>query len=229
MPAERFYFPGPLSTGQTCALEELEFHHLIHVMRTKTGDRVELVNGQGTLAQAQVVQIEKKRALLSIESSTSLPKPRREVILLQALPRIHRLDFIVEKGTELGMTALWLFPGERSERKELSTAQWERAKGQALAALKQCGRLWLPEIAWKPPLKKWSSLPFPTVFGDVHTDAPQLVPIQSSALVCIGPESGLTSQEEEKLKGMGAHGVKLHPHILRTDTAALAALTLLTI
>lgn len=228
MPAERYFIDKLLQEGGKLLIEDEEFHHF-RVMRAQEGDSLELVNGQGALAVASVIQIEKKRAYLQIERVKSFDIPDNRLVLALAIPRINRLDFIVEKGTELGLTDLWLFPGQRSERKELTEHQLERLRSIAIAAMKQCGRLFLPKICLKPPLTKWEPLPFTAFFGDVDPAAPALntQKIPNKTIVFIGPESGFENTEIETLRKMGVQGVKLHSNILRVDTAALVALTLL--
>jgi 16S rRNA (uracil1498-N3)-methyltransferase len=202
-------------------------------MRAQVGERVELINGRGYLATALIEQLDKKQALLLIEEITSAPPPSFEIILAQAIPRSPRLDFILEKGTELGMTQLWLFPGQHSEKKELSEHQIERAHAVILAAAKQSGRLYLPTLMLKPPLRQWQRPPFPAFFGDVNPAAPPFAqewlknPPKEGVIIVIGPEAGFLSEEVEQLKQLSAHPVKLHQNILRTDTAALAALSLI--
>ena len=102
MPAERYYFKGELPLHQSISLKEGEFHHLTRVMRTHIGDFVEVINGEGSLAQAEVLQIEKKEAILFIRELSFEPKDNFEIILAQAIPRPNRLDFILEKGTKWG-------------------------------------------------------------------------------------------------------------------------------
>ncbi len=235
MPSERYYIEEPLQTGKTCELKGVEFHHLARVMRSRKGDAVELVNGKGTLAQATVDHLGKKQATLRIESIHQEKKHKCRIILAQAFPKPNRLDFILEKGTELGVDSFWLFPGNLSAKKEFYPSQIERARHLTIAAMKQCGRLTLPTVDLKPPLAKWvlldEVLPF---FGDVEPEAP-LFEDSSKAirsanipvLFFTGPESGFTEQEVESLRTFGAQGVKLHNNILRTDTASLAALSLI--
>lgn len=236
MPAERYFAPSPLVKGESLAIQGQEFHHLLHVMRTKVGDSVEVVNGQGGFALANVERIEKKQAVLVLQEVKHYPKPPFEVILAQAIPKINRLDFIVEKGTELGMTQLWLFPSQRSERKEISDHQLERLQGMTIAAMKQCGSFYLPSIQLKPSLQAWESnkLPYEACFGDVDPQALSFATLLENVkpangmIFFIGPESGLSYEEETQLKAFGVQGVKLHEHILRTDTAALVALSAIT-
>lgn len=232
MPIERYFSATSFQMNQVCELKEAEFHHLAHVMRTRKGDTVELVNGQGSLAQAHVQSIEKNRALLQIENVLQADPPSYQLILAQALPKPNRLDFILEKGTELGVTSFWLFPGELSAKKEFYPHQVERAQSLTIAAMKQCGRLTLPEIHLLPPLAQWTKWPSLAFFGDVEPKAPAFEAVWkqsqgSFSLFITGPESGFSAQEVEVLKNQGVKGVKLHPHILRTETASLMALSLL--
>lgn len=230
MPAERFFIDSSFKEGEELFLENEEFHHLAHVMRLEEGEQAELVNGKGSLASATLKRREKKRAFFVINSVMSELKPSKQLILAQALPRINRLDFIIEKGTELGATDFWLFPGQLSERKLLTDHQLERLQGQTIAAMKQCGRLFLPSIQIKPSLDKWQKISLPIYFGDLSTEAPPFGTVyrkEESALFFIGPEAGFTESELVYLKSLGAQGVRLHSHILRTDTAALVALSLM--
>ena len=233
MPAERYYMDSDLVPGQLVPIEHKEFHHLVHVMRAQLGETLELVNGRGTLAQGLIEQLSKRQALIRIIESLQAPQNNPPIILAQALPRINRLDFIVEKGTELGMSDLWLFPGQRSERKSLTEHQLERLKELTIAAMKQSGSLFLPKISVRPCVQEWKTLEFPAYFGDLSPSAPFFLPmikdkpIHEGLIFFIGPESGFTAEEEKKLKELNAIGVRLHSNILRTDTASLVALSLI--
>ena len=237
MPAERFFCDQFFDLGDHVLLEEQEFHHAVRVMRLKVGDGIELVNGQGQLARAVFDKVKKHEAQLVINELENQPKPSFEVILAQAVPRFNRLDFIVEKGTELGITQLWMFPGKLSER-DLVASQHARLRSVAIAAMKQCGRLHLPMIIFKPLLEKWTEPDLvpscAAFFGDIKPKAPLFSeawhqnPPSKGMCFFVGPESGFTEQEEEKLLKLKAYGVKLHENILRTDTASLVALSLAT-
>lgn len=232
MPAERYFINSPLLTEMTVILEDPEAGHLVKVMRGQEGEQVELVNGQDQLAQATVQNIEKKRVTLRVDTVKTQPRSYPKVIICQAIPRLQKLDTIFEKGTELGMTDIWLFPGMKSEKTSLNEQQLHRMEMIMIAALKQCGRLDLPKITIKPALKSWKreDLLFPAYFGDVSPGAPSFLKNahpSSDLMFFIGPESGFAKEEIKHLQAIGAQGVKLHPYILRTETASLVALSLI--
>ncbi len=231
MPAERYFLDTEIEAGSSYTLEGSEFQHLSKVMRAQTGDTVGLVNGRGVLAECHVGSIDKRKATLVVDALEFHDRPQHEIIIAQALPRLNRLDNILEKGTELGMTQLWLFPGDLSEMKDLADKRLERMRAVTVAALKQCGRLHLPDILVKAALSKTESLPHPSYFGDTRENAPTFVSKLSqqdkktSLIFFVGPESGFTEKEIQHLETLGSVGVKLHHNILRTDTASLVALS----
>jgi 16S rRNA (uracil1498-N3)-methyltransferase len=232
MPAERYYLTGSLREGDQIQLEGQEFHHLAHVMRSEPGDDVEIVNGEGYLGNARVKSFVKKHGvILTVNEVQFHAKPPYRLVIAQGVPRHNRLDTILEKGTELGMTDLWLIGTDRSERKELSEQQLERLRGVMIAAMKQCGRLYLPDIRYFSSLQD-PGLAFEgqSYFGDLDPNAPTIQSVWQPQVkeVClfIGPESGFSPSEVDQMRSQGVNGVKLHDNILRTDTAAIAALAL---
>lgn len=221
MPGERFYIDAPFSGS--VVLEGDEFRHLAKVMRAKKGDTVELINGRGDLALAAVSSIEKQSACLNISSLSHQPLPRPEIILAQALARQNHLEWIIEKGTEIGASAFWLFPGEWSEKKDFKE---ERLQSLAIAAMKQCGRLYLPQIVKKPQLSSWEPVKGALFFGDLQAEKPLSKPDKEPIIFFVGPEKGFSPREIEILqKRLSATGCKLCQNILRTETAGLAALS----
>lgn len=228
MPDNRYYLDQPLEKGKTLCLEGDEWHHLTHVMRRKEGDSLEIVNGQGQLATARLATLRKKSGDIEIEKVTEQPEPKRTLILAQAYPLPSKLEWIVEKGTELGASAFWLFPGERGEKSSLSDNQRRRLHQLTISAMKQCGRLYLPPIVEKPPLAKWQPLEGQAFFGDLnsHIPLPHLPP-SGTFILFIGPESGFSDNEIKILNKLNAKGLRLHSNILRTETAAICALSLL--
>lgn len=239
MPAERYFIDQPLNLQSQIILKDTEFHHLIHVMRTRKGEQVELINGQGLLALATVKDILKDQARLFINEVHTEMQRKERVILAQAIPKPNRLDFIIEKGTELGVDEFWLFPGKLSLKKDFSENQLERLESQTIVAMKQCGRLFLPKLCVKPALKEWKEWPKHAFFGDIESQAPLFLNIWKeknweekdkieSIIFFVGPESGFNEEEISCLRQNGVTGVRLHQNILRTDTASLVALSLIT-
>lgn len=226
MPHNRFFCENSLADPML-TIEGPEYHHLAHVMRMQIGEEIELVNGKGALATATISNLEKKQGTLTITDRTFIPPSDQEIILAQALPRFSNLEWIIEKGVELGATQFWLFPGEKSEKSTLSENQKERLKTISISALKQSGALYLPEIIFQPPLKKWLSPEGQVYFGDLSPKAPLLSkPARFPVIFAIGPESGFSESEQAYLKTqLEAQGIRLHHHILRAETAGIAALS----
>lgn len=232
MPVNRYFAEGPLQKGDIVSLEGDEFHHLVNATRKRVGEAVELINGCGALAEGKLIEIKKNAGLISIDNLMLEKKKAPEIILIQAIPRLNRLDTIIEKATELGATAIHLFPAETSERKEISSSTLQRLKKITHSAIKQSGHLYLPEILVFSTLQETLPMKGVLFFGDVDPKAPLLIEVlksfETSIAVVIGPESGLTKKEVELLKEKGAVGVKLSRAILRTDTAPIVALGLIT-
>jgi len=230
MPIHRHFIDHPLSEGDRLPLSQEESRHLYKVVRARIGDTIELTNGRGELASASVVELEPSAAFVRIETVEKQKARRPRLILAQAVPRLPKLDLIVEKGTELGVDAFWLFPGEQSEKKRpLGPHPMQRLERIAIAALKQSGRLFLPEIEWVPPISEWSHLPNLSFYGALDAGAAPLLDqlphshhIEEIAVV-IGPESGFTPSEAAALERLGARATSLHTNTLRTETASIAA------
>jgi 16S rRNA (uracil1498-N3)-methyltransferase len=229
MPAERFYADCDLQSRSTVPLEGPEFHHLAHVMRIEQGEEIDLVNGRNELARAKVALIEKKRALLEIKSCQTFKKPSSGVVLALPFLRLAKLEWVIEKGTELGADAFWLFPADGSEKESLSPHQMERLLHIGISAMKQCGRLDLPPIKELGSLEELFAQPGLYLYGDVRESAPLISERREEQTTCTfitGPEKGFSKKELDVLE-QRAEGVRLHPNILRAETAPIAALVLL--
>jgi 16S rRNA (uracil1498-N3)-methyltransferase len=229
--ADRFFTPDPLGIGDY-VLKGSEAHHLSAVRRFGPGDRVMLFNGDGCEYPAEVISVGKKSAVLHITATLT---PQRElnfpVIVSSALPKGDRADFLIEKLTELGVTKFIPLITERSivRPKEAIVEKYRRV---VIEASKQCGRNKLMEV--EPPcnwdyLIKRSDLPRARYL--LHTDEPttQIDKPMDGVVVAVGPEGGFTRGEIENALANGWQAICLGARVLRVETAALAAATLLSV
>lgn len=224
MPAERFYVDTDFDGIVT--LEGPEHHHLAHVMRTRVGDEVEVVNGRGSLATAKVIAISRHEASLEILSSTKTCPIPSLLTLAVPLMRPAKLELVIEKCTELGADAFWLYPAQHSEKDELSPHQQERLNLIAISAMKQCGRLELPPLKLVNRFDELFTFSGTCLFGDTRPKEKLKRP-EGQLLFITGPESGF-SEKELKSLDVKAKGVRLHHNILRAETAPIVAAVIYT-
>lgn len=220
MPHDRFYIDSPLE--DTVILEGEELHHLAHVMRKKEGDEIELVNGKNSLAIGTITAIDKKKAAITLNHVETREPLLPNLTLIQALPKLPLLELVLQKGTELGVSHFYIYSAERSEKKDLSPNQEKRLQTIVIGAMKQCGRLDLPSIQWGFPI-----IIGPAFFGDLRPGAPTLSSVATlPATLIIGPEKGFSNKETIFLEKI-AQGIRITPYTLRTETAAIAGLSIL--
>lgn len=207
-----------------------EHHHLSRVLRMSEGDAVFVTTGDGRMASAIITQMASTHTNCSIESVHEQHlEPRVEVTLFQAVLKNHgKMDWIVEKGTELGMSG---FIPLLTERTIGRSARIDRLCRLAVSAAKQCQRGRIPKI--------WKAQHLTSVVGMLeqsrllvfHESAPLKCVPESLTLdtrpiaMFIGPEGGFSDDEVRKLEAVGADVLSLGPRRLRTETASLAALT----
>ncbi len=220
MPAERFFTRCPLH--ETIHLDGPEFHHLVRVMRIRVGEEVELVDGKGALAKAKLVSIDKHKASLHVISCHCNPVDPPQIILAIPLMRPAKLELVIEKCTELGADAFWIYPAQHSDKEQLSSNQMERLSHICIAAMKQCGRLDLPAIEVLSHFSHLLQTKYPIYFGDTRPNAKRKI-LQTPLILITGPEKGF-SESELKLLDQKAEGTRLHRYILRAETAPIAAL-----
>jgi len=204
-----------------------EFKHF-RVMRMEIGELATLVNGKNQIAKAKILEIKKDRALLSIKSIETKKEDTREVTLSLSLTKQSNLELAIEKGTEIGVHHFWLYPSHKSERTKISPNHQERLRLITISAMKQCGRLDLPTIEIFSKMKELPSFSGTIYFGDVRKNAPSFQKGKENVLMFVGPEKGFDKNEHHYLsKNLKAHGICLGKHILRAETAAISAATLL--
>ena len=226
--AERFYTPDPLNPGEY-VLTRAEAHHLAAVRRLGPGDRVTLFNGDGNEYPAEVLAAAKKSVTLTIlatqPADRELPFP---LIVASALPKGDRADFLVEKLTELGVTRFVPLVAARSVvvPKEAAAEKFNRF---VIEASKQCGRNRLMTVEspqkWKTFVAR-DDLPHARLVLHTGTELPHM-PQCDGAAVAVGPEGGFTVEELELATAAGWAAISLGPRVLRVETAAVVAATIL--
>ena len=225
MPANRFFFEGPLEAGQTARLEGPEEHHLRHVMRVKVGTELELIDGRGSLAHAELVEFEKRASVLRVTACEREAAPERGLTLVIPLMRPAKLEWVIEKGTELGASNFTLYAADHGDVKALSEHATERLQHVMIAAIKQSGRLFLPELKSLGNLDELEGEG--VLFGDVREGAPWIQPGgKANVSFVTGPERGFSEREERALEDRG-RGVRLSAHTLRAETAPIVAASIL--
>ena len=222
MPHNRFFLPQNFSAHETVELTDDEHLHLSRVMRLEKADAVEIVNGAGDLGFGRISLVSKRETLIELTHVAS-DHSLSGFTLCQALPKSPNLHLIVEKCTELGVDMILIFPSERAEKYEISGNQMERLKKIAISALKQSGRLLLPKIEWAPKLPPLTGSVY---FGDLETK--EKGKVEGPTYFINGPEKGFSEKELKEMKAQGYIGISLSRHILRTETAAIAAAAQLT-
>lgn len=207
------------------------YRHLFRSRRAAVGDTVRLVDGRGRARWSTVRDITRHRARLVPGSPAPSHEPRRRVVVLVAAPKPQRLAWMVEKLTEVGARAIHLWSTSRAPRR-YGTANLDRLRRVAAAAVEQCERSRVPEIgvcSWQDGLERvrdfesrWllvPGAPHPASVGAGEGDPLALL---------VGPEGGWTDEEAQLLEALPSRRVGLGPTILRVETAAVlgAALAL---
>jgi len=228
MPVDRFFADAGLKSGASLVIEGPEHHHLAHVMRISEKEKVEIVNGLGDLALGEVIKLDKKSAEILILSTLHQNEQSNSVILAVPLMRPSKLEWIVEKGTELGVNAFYFYLAELSKKEALSPRHLERLRILAIAALKQSGRLYLPSITMLQYLESLFTKAATYLFGDIRAKSPiDPTRFKTTPTVFItGPEQGFSPTEFDLLDRQ-AQGVSLSCYILRAETAPIAAASIL--
>jgi 16S rRNA (uracil1498-N3)-methyltransferase len=229
MPCNRF-FVKDLSCSYL-KIEEAEFHHLKHVMRLKEGEEIELIDGMGTLAMAKIEKLERSLANVQILSKKIEPKKPAITFLAMANPKFSHLEFAIEKATEIGIDTLIFFPSMRSEKISWSDAQKERLKSILISAIKQSGRLYLPEVIYLEKIENLQDFQIQKFFCHLlepRKKVDHLTFKNNPTCLIVGPEKGFAIEDVEILENkIKAKPITLGKNILRMETASIVAATLL--
>ncbi|MGH8688115.1 MAG: 16S rRNA (uracil(1498)-N(3))-methyltransferase [Burkholderiales bacterium] len=233
----RFHVDAALRAGSTVLLPEDAAHHAVHVLRLRPGDEAVLFNGRGGEYSGRLAAVDRLRVSVDLLEHRAIERESPlAVTLVQGVSSGEKMDFTVQKATELGVAALQPVVATRStgrlsgERAELKRAHWRRV---AIAACEQCGRNRVPEV--RPVLSLAEFCRQAGAEGARLLLSPQsrlalreaAGRLNGSVALAAGPEAGFEAAEEAALVEAGFTPVRLGPRVLRTETAALAALAAL--
>jgi 16S rRNA (uracil1498-N3)-methyltransferase len=241
----RFYIAPTAWNQESLQLDEAEAHHALNVLRLKAGDRVVVFDGRGREATVEVGEGSRKSLPFRVVHAAKTPPLPCRIVLAQAVPKGKNMDLIIQKATELGAAEIAPLLSERTVvrvEEEKGEAEAKREKWQAIAieAAKQCGQNWLPTIGLpKSPkeflaerAKDFDLLWIASLQPDARHPrvwlrefAPSAGP--KSALVLVGPEGDFTPAEIAMAKAAGCRPITLGPIVLRTETAAIYCLSVL--
>lgn len=233
----RVHVTAPLAPGSELALPESAAMHLSRVLRLGVGDACVLFNGDGHDYAARIVAASKRELRVAIESAVIVEheSPLR-LVLLQGIARGEKMDLILQKATELGVSALLPLASQRSEvklddaRAGKRHAHWQSV---VIAACEQSGRAVVPTVGAPGSLAAvLAGVPAGGLRLLLDPDGALSLPrLQVSpatpVLLAVGPEGGWSPLDREQLVAAGFQGLRLGPRILRTETAGLAAIAAL--
>ena len=240
----RFVVKETLNDGQRITLSKEESHHAAKVLRLQPGDRVQLLDGS-QLWQAVLITVDEVGTIAETVERLEDSEPPCRAVLWQGLPKAEKMEWIVQKATELGISEIIPIEMERSVAQivpQKEEKKRERLSRIALEAAKQSGRAKVPEVCASVTLEqalKQLSLSENDLFlvaweeehaarmSQVVTEQVRQYGIPQRVVLVIGPEGGISEQEWLQMKGMGAKAVTLGKRILRTETAGLCALSVL--
>ena len=225
----RFFCPIPLAAGTCVALPEAAAHHAARVLRLAPGAAVALFNGDGTAWAGTLQSVRPTVTVQLVEQGPPEALARNPITLVQALASGDKMDWVVQKAVELGVSAIQPLATRRAvlklsgARAEKRVAHW---RSIAVSACEQSGRNRVPAIADIVSLEAWLA---DADGGWVLTPASggalrERRPPDGALTLLVGPESGWDDEELVRMTQRGIEAVQLGPRVLRTETAGLAAI-----
>jgi len=224
---ELFYVNPEGVNGQTAVLDDFERRHMVKTLRKKTGDLVNLTDGNGHHLIGTISQTT-PRLVVQIEQKIKIPLPAAQITLACGFIKQNRLDFILEKGTELGVTHFVFF---KSRYANYHSANQNRLIKVVRQALKQSLHFYLPRVTILKSFAEFLkfSEPFQFKLTAIDQTFPAIKQVVKNSqsnewLIAIGPEGGFSKEEVADMLDQNFQGISLGSHRLRTETAALSAL-----
>jgi 16S rRNA (uracil1498-N3)-methyltransferase len=233
----RIHVDIPLASGRDITLPAQAGEHVARVLRMEAGAPVVLFSGDdGMEYDAVLASVGKREVVASVgEGRQVANESPLSLTLAQGVARGEKMDFIIQKATELGVTRIVPILTERSEVK-LDAARAEKRlvhwRAVAASACEQSGRARVPAIDAAQPLGAWLAAlaeggPMRLALLPEGSKRPNELALADAAILAIGPEGGFGERDRAALAGAGFTGLRLGPRILRTETAGLAAIAAL--
>jgi 16S rRNA (uracil1498-N3)-methyltransferase len=214
-------------TASSFELPEDEAHHARSVLRLPVGTRIGLLDGKGTIAEADITSVDRHHVRVSISSERRVDRERRARIHLAVAPtkQMERFEWMLEKCAEIGVDRITPLVTERTERTRLRRDRLERV---LIGAMKQSQRAWLPQLDEMTTINDLigRGIPAQRCFGWCEGERSSLAAVYRSneeVILLIGPEGDFTPDEAQLLLGQGFRPVSLGDARLRTETAAVTA------
>ena len=227
----RFFCPDLVSSQQQLDLPDSVHRHAVQVLRLRPGGQIRLFNGQGLEHEATLTLVDKRQSRVDIgQRIAEQSESPLKITLLQGISRGERMDFAIQKAVELGVTRIMPVMTERCNiqlKQDRAQKRLDHWQGVLISACEQSGRAFLPELT--PVTNLQSALTsvqdeLKLVLDPQASTGFHDLPRSQTLTLLIGPEGGLSDDEIQQARQQGFTAVKFGPRILRTETAATAAL-----
>jgi 16S rRNA (uracil1498-N3)-methyltransferase len=227
---------GALDAVEAVTLDGSEGRHAVRVRRITVGERIDVTDGAGVLAECVARAVGRDHLLLDVLRTHSVPAPQPRLVVVQALAKGDRSELAVEMMTEVGVDAITPWSAARcvtqwrGERAARGLARW---RSTAREAAKQAHRAWLPEVTEPATTEAVAARLSAATLAIVLDEGAPLalaelgLPMEGEIAVVVGPEGGITQEELVTCTDVGALACRLGDTVLRTSTAGVAALAVL--
>ena len=228
----RLYFPDEIPAHGICVVPPAQAHHLVHVLRLAAGDPVIVFDGRGYEYEAVIERVDRSGVTLRVGDPREVSRESPlKVTLAQGISSGERMDYTVQKAVELGVSAIQPLSTERSIVRLDSARATKRVghwQGVVAAACEQCGRNTVPIVRPVMALTAWLGSGSDDLRLTLAPGATKMLreldSPRTGVTLLVGPEGGLSPREQRDAAGAGFIPVRIGPRVLRTETAALAAL-----
>lgn len=237
MTRRRFFVSGSHTEGDSVQFNGSDAHRIRDVLRLRSGDAIEVIDSAANTYRAIVECSARAVSATLAERLAQTQQKSAGIDVAQGLPKGQKMDFVVEKLTELGVDAIIPLESERAVVTSVGTEKIDRWRRLAKNAAQQCGRSDIPAIekprsfaALLQTFSQYDAVLFPWELASgppARETLPALIRSAKRILVVIGPEGGFSHREAEEAAAAGAHLISLGPRILRTETAALVMVSIL--